>query len=125
MRQLANGTIAPSAREYDRLVGSTPMRIISTRLEAHYRGFRVEGSKKGECTTLHVIATRRGLPNLDCSRFLALPRCQWPKAVELVCDHIDHVFGNRPSPLRSVPPSESETNEQPAKVRVGTKVQII
>ena len=63
-----------------------------SRQEALYRGYRIEGTKKGECMSLHVIATRPGLPSLDYSRFLALPHCKWPKAVEVVCSYIDQAF---------------------------------
>jgi hypothetical protein len=86
------------------------MRVVSSRQEAIYRRYRIEGTKKGECISLQVIATRPHLPSLDYSLFLAMPRCKWPKAVEVVCGYIDQALGH----LRSVPQNENVEVEKSA-----------
>jgi hypothetical protein len=84
------------------------LRIVTARQEALYRGYRIEGAAKGECMLLQVTATRSDLPTLSYSHFQSLPRCTWPKAVEIICGYIDQDFSDRPSPLRSVPQVENE-----------------
>jgi hypothetical protein len=98
------------------------MRIVASKQEALYRGYRIEGTKEGGCIILCVIPTRRNLPSLAYSRFRSLPHGTWPKAVEVVCDYIDEALGDRTSPLRSLPSIENEVAEQLAEVPVGTKV---
>ena len=87
---------------------ASSLRVVTSRPEALYRGYRIEGTKEGECIILCVIPTRGNLPNLAYSRFRSLPHGAWPKAVEVVCDYIDEALGNRTSPLRSVPHVENE-----------------
>jgi hypothetical protein len=98
------------------------MKIVTSKQEALYRGYRIEGTKEGACIILCVIPTRRNLPSLEYSRFRSLPKGTWPKAVEVVCDHIDQALGYRLSPLRSPPSIGSEVEEQLAEVQ-GRKVQ--
>jgi hypothetical protein len=96
------------------------MRIVALRQEALYRGYRIEGTKKGECISLHVIATKPHLHSLDYSHFLALPHCKWPKAVEVVCNYIDQSFAH----VRSVPQNKrkAEVEEQLPAVPTGARV---
>jgi hypothetical protein len=75
------------------------LRIISSKPEALYRGYRIEGTKEGGCLILCVIPTKRNLSKLACSRFRSLPNSTWPKAVAAVCDYIDQLLGDRASPL--------------------------
>jgi hypothetical protein len=69
------------------------LRIATSRQEALYRGYRIEGAQKGECMLLQVTPTRSDLPALSYSQFQSLPRCTWPKGVEIVCGYIDQDFG--------------------------------
>jgi hypothetical protein len=87
------------------------LRVVTSKPEAHYRGYRIEGTKEGECIILCVIATRRNLPRLQYSRFRSLPNCTWSTAIEVVCDYIDEVLGDQTSPLK--------VEEQLAGVPVG------
>jgi hypothetical protein len=87
---------------------ASPLRIVTARQEALYRGYRIEEAQKGECMLLKVIPTRPDLPTLTYSQFQSLPRCTWPKAVEIVCGYIDQDFGDRASPLCSVPEVDNE-----------------
>jgi hypothetical protein len=73
------------------------MRLVSVRQEALYRGYRIEGTKDGECTILRVIPTRPNLPRLVYSRFRSFPRCTWRKAAEVVCDYVDQALGDQTS----------------------------
>jgi hypothetical protein len=68
------------------------MRLVSIRQEALYRGYRIEGTKDGECTILRVIPTRPDLPDLTYSRFRSFPRGTWRKAAEVVCDYVDQAL---------------------------------
>jgi hypothetical protein len=96
----------------------SPLRIATSRQEALYRGYRIEGGQKGECLLLQVIPTRPDLPTLSYSQFKSLPHCTWPKAVEIVCGYIDQDFGDRASPLRPVPEVENQVEEQRPKFRL-------
>src|SRR5262245_63874568 len=80
------------------------MRLVAVRPEALYRGFRIEGTKEGNCTILRVLPTRPNLPSLNYWRFRSLPHCTWPNAVKVVCDYIDQAFGVCP---RKTSPQES------------------
>jgi hypothetical protein len=61
---------------------------ISERLEAHYRGYRIEGVRRGKVMRLHVVAKRPEMPRLGFSRFWTLcPR--WERAVDGIVQHID------------------------------------
>src|SRR5262245_40270786 len=96
------------------------LRVVTSRQEALYRGYRIEETKDGECVILCVIPTRRNLPSLAYSLFRSLPNCTWAKAVEVVCDYIDQAFGDRTSPLLSVP--QNEVEQERAEVPVSTNV---
>ena len=78
------------------------LKVETSRSEALYRGYRIEGAPNGECMLLQVTPTRSDLPTLSYSRFQSLPRCTWPNAVNIVCGYIDQDLGDRPSRLRSL-----------------------
>jgi hypothetical protein len=69
------------------------MRLVRLRQEAHYRGYRIEGEKKGEGLILRVTPTRAGLPSLPCWRFRTL-RAPWNKAVGDVATYIDQALAD-------------------------------
>jgi hypothetical protein len=73
------------------------MRLVCVRQEALYRGYRIEGTKEGECTILRVIPTRPNLPSLAYSRFRSFPRGTWRKAAEVVCDYVDQALRDQTS----------------------------
>jgi hypothetical protein len=53
------------------------MRLVCVRQEALYRGYRIEGTKEGECG--------------------ASPRGTWRKAAEVVCDYVDQALRDQTS----------------------------
>ena len=67
------------------------MRLVSTRQEAHYRGYLIEGLKQGDGLLLRVTPTRPGLPILEYSRFRTL-RSTWVNAVGVVVGYIDEAL---------------------------------
>jgi hypothetical protein len=67
------------------------MRLVSVRQEAHYRGYRIEGTKQGEGLLLRVSPTKPNLPVLKYLRFRTL-RSPWVKAVGVVIGYIDEAF---------------------------------
>jgi hypothetical protein len=73
------------------------MRLVCVRQEALYRGYRIEGTKEGECTILRVIPTRPDLSSLAYSRFRSFPRGTWRKAAEVVCDYVDQALRDQTS----------------------------
>ena len=64
------------------------MRLVSSRHQAHHRGYRIEGEKRGEGFLLHVTPVRAGLPRLPWARFRTI-RGAWDKAVFDVTRYID------------------------------------
>jgi hypothetical protein len=74
---------------------ASSLRVVTARQEALYRGYRIEGAEKGECMLLQVTATRSDLPTLSYSQFQSLPRCTWPKAVEIICGYIDQTLATQ------------------------------
>jgi hypothetical protein len=79
------------------------MRLVSSRQEAQYRGYRIEGVKQGEGLLLHVAPTRPHLPDLKYWRFRTL-RSTWVKAVGVVVGYIDEAFVDT---VRGCPPSRA------------------
>ena len=71
------------------------MRLVSSRQEAHYRGYLIEGLKQGEGLLLRVTPTRLGVPTLKYSRFRTL-RGSWVNAVGVVAGYIDQAFIETP-----------------------------
>jgi hypothetical protein len=100
------------------------MRIVASKQEALYRGYRIEGTKEGACIILFVMPTRRDMPSLEYSRFRSLPKSTWPKAVEVVCDYIDQALGHRPSPLRSLPLLRARSKNSLPKFRARKCIEL-
>jgi hypothetical protein len=90
------------------------MRLVSVRQEALYRGYRIEGTKEGECTILRVIPTRPDLPSLEYSRFRSFPRGTWRGAVEVVQGYVDRAWGDRTSLSHKRSAEHSHTENAPA-----------
>ena len=98
------------------------MRLVSVRQEALYRGYRIEGTKDGECTILRVIPTRPDLPSLAYSRFRSFPRGTWRKAAEVVCDYVDQALGDQtslPHPRTAGRSPQASANENAAPFELG------
>jgi hypothetical protein len=99
------------------------MRLVSVRQEALYRGYRIEGTKDGECTILRVIPTRPDLPNLEYSRFRSFPRGTWGKAAEVVCGYVDQALGDRTS-LSHKRTADLSPKKNPTQVELGIGAEV-
>jgi hypothetical protein len=56
------------------------MKQVLKRREAHHRGYRIEGDKKGDGIIIRVTPTRAGLPDLPSWRFRTI-RGSWETVV--------------------------------------------
>jgi hypothetical protein len=60
---------------------------VSGRQETHYRGYRIEGVRRGKVMRLNVVARNPKLPRLGFSRFWTFST--WERAVDGIVRHID------------------------------------
>jgi hypothetical protein len=66
------------------------MKVVRSWHEAHHRGYRIEGERKGEGWILRVTPTGVGLSNLPYTRFRTIgASSNWAKAVLDVTRYID------------------------------------
>ena len=89
------------------------MRVVRLPLEAHHRGYRIEGKKQGEGILLRVTPTQTGLPALQWWRFRTI-RGSWAKAVCDVARYIDQTLADMPE---RKPTPKSPSVETQLKVR--------
>ena len=71
----------------------------------HYRGYCIEGVKRGGGMLLRVIPTRPNLPILKYSRFRTV-RATWDKALGVVTGYIGEILGQAVHTTTAIPSSD-------------------
>lgn len=67
------------------------VRLIISKQEAHYRGYRIEGQKRGQVIFVKVSPSRWHLPVLRFTRFRVI-RSTWAKTLVEVAAYIDEML---------------------------------
>lgn len=102
------------------------MKVVRSRHEAHHRGYRIEGERKGEGWILRVTAIGVGLSNLPYTRFHTVgASSNWAKAVLDVTCYIDDFLQEGPAiRLEVTPTSKKLKAEEIMRLRARLLVEL-
>ena len=98
------------------------MRVVVSNNRVHYRGYIIQGERRGEGWSIGVSASKPFLPPLRHARFRAI-RCRWEKclsAIEMVIDEtlIEATKETQADAKTSIPISSLAKGEETKRLRV-------